>query len=76
MTNEKAILDYLRAYPGRTATQVAGALGLKPSTVSSLMHKMWEAEILRGVAGEGPRGGRTYYVKQQNPPPPTFWERL
>lgn len=67
-------IRYARRYPGQSATQIAHAIGARPSTVSAeLYHAVKRGELVRTEAawsgrgnfwnvagGGGPGGGHTY----------------
>lgn len=60
MMNRARILRVIWHYPGSSRVDIAGALGLDKSTVSSIVTELIDAEIVREVAegDSSPLGGR------------------
>ncbi len=91
MTQRVRILLFVYETPGKSATQIAKALGLKRDSVSSVLTKASKDDgFIERVADTGPRGGWTYHPKhavtseafqkylssQARPLPPTAWEHI
>ena len=75
-TWKKAVLDYVGAHPGMTATHVANALGLKGGTVSSILCKAADAREI--VRVELPKH-KVYYPWAEVPEefrPKSVWDRV
>jgi Mn-dependent DtxR family transcriptional regulator len=51
---------YLREHPNRTATEIARALKVKLSSLSSILRQAVAKKLLSRHPGGGPRGGYTY----------------
>jgi len=78
-TLREALLKYVYEYPGQSATQIAHALDIKPSTASAYLYEASQFGKLVRKQDGGPRGGMTYYPLP--PPEPavvglSVWERL
>lgn len=79
MAIRKQLLQYVESNPGRSATQIANALGLKASGVSSILNQCVKTEALRRLPGGGPRGGYVYFIVGYKPPAepyPTRFDRI
>ena len=78
-TIRQVLSKYVHDHPGLSATQIARALDVKPSTVSSYLFKETKLGNLVSKQHTGPRGGTTYYPLPPPEPPvvgPSVWERL
>jgi hypothetical protein len=74
-----SVLQYIQKNPGRTATQIASAMGLKTGSVSSFLLKAVANGSLVRQPKKGPRGGYVYYplgIMFDPEQRPTIWERL
>jgi AraC-like DNA-binding protein len=77
LTMEAAVLDYVRENPGKTATEIARALGFKSASVSAFLRRACEKPIqVRRKNGVGPRGGFGYFALLPPRERATAWERL
>lgn len=57
------VYAYLWSSPGKSAWQIATALGLKSASVSSLLKRMTDDGRVSRRPGRGPGGGYTYTVR-------------
>jgi DNA-binding MarR family transcriptional regulator len=81
LTDKQRILGYVQNYPGRTATEIAEALGLKVDSVSPVLLKAMKCGTLCRLRGDGPRKGTSRWVYYttgyfQHPNRPTVWDHL
>lgn len=56
------VLDYVSANPGKTAADIANALGLKMASVSSHLYKLFQQTQVIRLPNKGKRGGFGYYT--------------
>jgi DNA-binding CsgD family transcriptional regulator len=64
LTQAQRIENYVRDHPGQSAYQIARALELDPSSVSSMLLGFVRKNKMQRIKGRGPRGGFTYYRKK------------
>lgn len=73
----KGLVEYVTENPGKSATEIAHALGRKAASVSSLLRKLVREGVLLRSPGEGPRGGWGYHPKERlKIRRPTLWWRI
>jgi predicted transcriptional regulator len=73
------VVEYVRAHPGMSATELSHALRRHAASLSSLLVKLVHQGTLQRQSGVGPRGGWGYY--HPKPPRvvrkgPSVWVRL
>lgn len=54
----EALIKFVEANPGMTATMIARCLGRNPGTVSSALHKLVKAHRLSKIKSKGMVGGK------------------
>ena len=65
-TMKQEILDYIDTHPGLSAYQIATALGYpeKLGSISTLLKRLCDTNVLSRQDGLGPRGGFGYFTKE------------
>ena len=56
------VVEVVRADPGITNMKIAEVMGVLSNPLSSVLLKLCRRNVLRRVAGMGPRGGYGYFV--------------
>ncbi len=71
------IRQYLRVYPGLTASQLGRMMHKDSESVFSLLTKLVGRNVLRREKGHGPRGGYGYFLVELTDPKGTsVWDHL
>lgn len=75
-TLKSRILSFVRANPGKSATEIANALEAKKDSVASTLCVFTETGILRREGDKGPRGGYIYFEAESKITRRTRFERV
>lgn len=65
MSTKENVLQFLRNHPGvYTATFIATTINAKLSSISSLLKKLTQQNLIQRHKNVGPRGGYGYEIKK------------